>query len=66
MAYVEYAGDNFDSDMARMAAEPDIQRWWKETDPCQAPLPDALAKGNIWAETTQVFHFQPRSKSPAD
>ena len=54
-AYLEYTGSNFDADMKRMAADPETQRWWKETDPCQSPLPDALANGKIWSDTKEVF-----------
>jgi L-rhamnose mutarotase len=37
-AYLEYTGRDFDADMKKMAADPETQRWWKETDPCQLPL----------------------------
>ena len=47
-AYLEYTGKDFAADMKKMAADPETQRWWKETDPCQAPLPDAAAAGEIW------------------
>jgi L-rhamnose mutarotase len=57
-AYLEYTGNDFDGDMKKMAADPEIQRWWKETDPCQTPLPDAAAKGKIWSDMEEVF-FQP-------
>ncbi len=57
-SYLEYAGTNFDADMKLMAADPETQRWWKETDPCQAPLPDAAAKGKIWSDAKEVFHLQ--------
>ena len=43
-AYLEYTGKDFDTDMKKMAADPETQRWWKETDPCQSPLPDAAAR----------------------
>lgn len=56
-AYLEYTGDNFDADMKKMAADPETQRWWKETDPCQSPLPDALAKGKTWADTRELYHL---------
>ena len=39
------------------AADPETQRWWKETDPCQNPLPDAAARGKIWSDVTEVFHL---------
>jgi len=57
-AYLEYVGRNFDADMKRMAADPETKRWWKETDPCQAPLPDAAAAGKIWADAKEVYHLQ--------
>ena len=56
-AYLEYTGTNFDLDMKRMAADPETQRWWHETDPCQSPLPDAAAAGKTWADTKEVFYL---------
>ena len=32
--YYEYIGDDFEVDMARMAADPTTQEWWKHTRPC--------------------------------
>lgn len=57
-SYLEYTGDDFAADMKKMAADPETQRWWKETDPCQAPLPDAAAQGKIWSDAKEVFHLQ--------
>jgi L-rhamnose mutarotase len=54
-SYLEYTGTNFDADMKKMAADPETRRWWKETDPCQMPLPEAAAKGKIWSDTKEVF-----------
>jgi L-rhamnose mutarotase len=56
-AYLEYTGTNFDLDMKRMAADPETQRWWHETDPCQSPLPDAAAAGKVWADTKEIFYL---------
>ncbi len=56
-AYLEYTGKDFETDMNKMAADPETLRWWKETDPCQLPLPDAAAKGKIWADTKEVYHL---------
>ena len=54
-AYFEYVGDDFDADMAAMAEDPETQRWWTFTDPCQEPI--ATAKpGEHWASMTEVFH----------
>jgi L-rhamnose mutarotase len=57
-AYLEYTGQNFDADMKRMAADPETVRWWKETDPCQSPLPDAAAKAKIWSDTKEVYFLR--------
>jgi L-rhamnose mutarotase len=57
-SYLEYTGADFAADMKRMAADPETLRWWKETDPCQQPLPDAAAKGKIWSDAKEVFHLQ--------
>jgi L-rhamnose mutarotase len=56
-AYLEYTGADFDADMKKMAGDAETQRWWKETDPCQSPLPDAAAKGKIWADAKEVYHL---------
>ena len=55
-SYFEYIGNNFDKDMQTMAADTVTQRWWKETDPCQLPLPEALSKHQIWTGMEEVFH----------
>jgi len=55
-SYFEYAGNDFDADMKKMAADSTTQKWWKETDPCQQPLPDASAKHQIWSNMEEVFH----------
>lgn len=56
-AYLEYTGQDFAADMKRMAADPETRRWWKETDPCQLPLPEAAAKGKIWSEMTELYYL---------
>jgi L-rhamnose mutarotase len=54
-AYLEYTGTNFDADMNRMANDPLTRSWWKLTDPCQTPLPDAAARGKIWSDMKEVY-----------
>ncbi len=54
-AYFEYTGDDFDADMAKMAADPKTQAWWKITEPMQEPLP-ARAPGEWWTKMEEVFH----------
>lgn len=56
-AYLEYTGKDFDADMKKMADDPETRRWWKETDPCQSPLPDALKAGKIWSDTKELYHL---------
>ena len=55
-SYFEYIGQDFEGDMKKMAADPNTQKWWKETDPCQQPLPETAAKGEIWTPMEEVFH----------
>jgi len=54
-AYFEYHGSDYAADMARMAADPKTQEWWKITMPMQDPLP-GLAEGDWWARMEEVFH----------
>ena len=54
-SYFEYTGRNFAADMAKMAADPLTQKWWKCCIPCQFPLPDR-ARGEWWAGMEEVFH----------
>jgi len=54
-SYLQYTGTDWSADMAKMAADTCTQRWWKETDPCQDPLPGASAKKKIWDDMEEVF-----------
>jgi len=54
-AYFEYIGDDYDADMAKMAADPKTQEWWNIMMPMQAPL-DTRAGGEWWATMEEVFH----------
>lgn len=55
-AYYEYSGDDHDGDMARMAADPTTQAWWRLCEPMQQPLP-TIKQGEWWAGMTEVFHI---------
>lgn len=55
-SYFEYVGSDFKADMKKMADDPATRRWWKETDPCQQPLPEAAEKKQIWTTMEEVFH----------
>ena len=54
-SYLEYVGDDFEADMAAMAADPVTQRWWAICEPLQLPLVDR-AVGEWWKELPEVFH----------
>jgi L-rhamnose mutarotase len=55
-SYLEYTGNNFASDMAKMAADPNTQKWWAVCKPCQKPIETASAK-DWWADMEEVFHL---------
>jgi L-rhamnose mutarotase len=55
-SYYEYIGNDYDADMKKVAADPETQRWWRETEPCQLPLPDAASKGIVWSDAREVFY----------
>ena len=55
-SYFEYVGQDFDADMARMAADPRTQEWWECCKPCQTPLPDR-PEGEWWAPMEEAFHY---------
>ena len=54
-AYMEYTGDNYEADMAMIAADPETQRWWKITDAMQAQVPEAC-EGEWWHTIPENFH----------
>lgn len=55
-SYFEYVGDDYEGDMARIAAAPVIQRWWAVCEPCQEPL-QTRSHGEWWADMEEVFHL---------
>lgn len=54
-SYFEYVGDDFDADMAKMAADPKTQEWWSVCIPYQQPL-ETRSEGEWWANMQEVFH----------
>ena len=56
-AYFEYHGADYAADMARMAADPKTQEWWKIMMPIQVPL-EGHAEGEWWVSTEEVFHTE--------
>jgi len=56
-SYFEYVGEDFEADMATMAADETTQKWWELCEPCQQPLP-GRAEGEWWASMEEVFHCE--------
>ena len=56
-AYLEYIGDDFASDMAKMAADPKTQEWWAIMEPMQRPVA-TRSVGEWWANMEEVFHLE--------
>lgn len=54
--YWEYHGTDFAADAAKMAADPETQRWWAVCMPCQIPL-ETRKDGEWWAMMEEVFHL---------
>lgn len=54
-SYYEYIGTDRVADRKKMAADPETQRWWKETLPCQQPIPLAQT-GEGWSRMEELFH----------
>jgi L-fuconate dehydratase len=54
-AFFEYAGDDYEADMAKMAADPKTREWWTWTEPMQVPL-ETRGPGEWWTTMKEVFH----------
>jgi L-rhamnose mutarotase len=54
-SYFEYFGDDFETDMSKMAADPTTQKWWDVCKPCLEPL-ETRAEGELWATMEELFH----------
>lgn len=55
-AYMEYTGNNFEADMAKMAADPKTKEWWTIMEPMQQPVQNRK-EGEWWANMEEVFHL---------
>jgi len=56
-ASFDYVGTDFEADMEVMAENPEVIRWWKETDPCQIPL-KSRAEGDWWKSMDEVYRLK--------
>ncbi len=55
-AYMEYTGEDYAADMAKMAADPITKEWWAIINPMQQPV-ENRKKGEWWADMEEVFHL---------
>lgn len=55
-AYMEYVGDDFSADMAKMAADPKTLEWWDIMKPLQRPI-ETRNEGEWWADMEEVYHL---------
>ena len=55
-SYFEYVGEDYEADMAKMAADPTTQKWWDIVKPLMDPLPDR-AEGEFWSGMEEVYHL---------
>lgn len=55
-SYFEYVGDDYESDMAKMAADSATKDWWAINEPLQRPVSDRQA-GEWWAKIPEIFHI---------
>ena len=56
-AYFEYTGDDFEADMAKMAADPKTQEWWKSWIPCRSrfQLGNPASGGPRWTKCSTLI-----------
>lgn len=55
-SYLEYHGDDYEGDMARLAEDPATQQWWSVMMPLQRSL--RTSSGDPWwTEIEEVFHL---------
>ncbi len=57
-SYMEYVGADRDADEAKGKALPINLCWWKLTDACQEPLPEAAARKQIWSGMDEIYHHE--------
>lgn len=56
-AYFEYVGNDFEADMAKMAADPETQRWWDTVKPLMEPL-ENRSPGEFWSNMKEIFYLK--------
>ncbi|MFG2286264.1 L-rhamnose mutarotase [Streptomyces sp. NPDC048595] len=54
-SYFAYTGEDYEADLAKMAADPVTRRWWRLTGPCQEQTGGAVPE-EWWTPMREVFH----------
>lgn len=54
-SYFEYIGDDFESDMAKMAADATTQKWWAALRPSLETW-GPREEGVWWMDAEELFH----------
>ncbi|GAC1328657.1 MAG: L-rhamnose mutarotase [Chloroflexota bacterium] len=52
-AYFEYVGNDYEADMAKMAADPKTQEWWSLNRPLQKQVDSS---DEWWTTIREIFH----------
>lgn len=55
-AYFEYVGNDFKTDMTKLAADCETQRWWDVVKPLMEPV-ENREPGEFWADMEEIFHL---------
>ena len=55
-ACFEYVGEDYEGDMAKMAADPKTQEWWSECNPCQQPV-EGAGPEDWWVNMKELYHL---------
>jgi L-rhamnose mutarotase len=56
-SYFEYHGEDLAADLAAIAEDEASREWWRLTDPCQEPVPEA-EPGAWWTSMEEVFFME--------
>ncbi|WP_072500000.1 L-rhamnose mutarotase [Olsenella phocaeensis] len=52
-SYYEYVGDDYEADMAKMAADPTTQEWWAAVVPQMRPF----GADGPWVDMEELYHL---------
>lgn len=55
-AYFEYTGGDYEADMAKMAADPQTQRWWDVCKPCLLRM-DTETVSDCWSDMQEIYYL---------